>query len=86
MLGSDEHVVGMSIFEEGDNRSVLALSANGYGKRSLLEDYRVQSRGGKGIITMKATPKTGPLVSVKGVLPTDDLMIVTHNGLMIVWV
>ena len=83
MLGADEHVVGMSIFEEGDNRSVLALSANGYGKRSLLDDYRLQSRGGKGIITMKTTSKTGPLVSVKGVLPTDDLMIVTHNGLMI---
>ena len=83
MLGKDEQVVGMSVFEEGDNRSVLALSANGYGKRSNLEDYRVQSRGGKGIITMKATDKTGPLVSVKGVLTTDDLMIVTHNGLMI---
>ena len=83
MLGSDEHVVGMSIFEEGDNRSVLALSANGYGKRSVLEDYRLQSRGGKGIYTMKTTSKTGPLVSVKGVLPTDDLMIVTQNGLMI---
>ena len=83
MLGSKEHVVGMSIFEEGDNRSVFALSANGYGKRSLLDDYRLQSRGGKGIITMKTTPKTGPLVSVKGVLPSDDLMIVTLNGLMI---
>ena len=83
MLGEEEHVVGMSVFEDGDNRSVLALSANGYGKRSNLDDYRVQSRGGKGIITMKTTGKTGPLVSVKGVLPTDDLMIVTHNGLMI---
>ena len=83
MLNEGEHVVGMSVFEEGDNRSVLALSANGYGKRSSLEDYRVQSRGGKGIITMKTTSKTGRLVSVKGVLPTDDLMIVTHNGLMI---
>jgi DNA gyrase subunit A len=73
----------MSVFVEGDNRSVLALSANGYGKRSNLEEYRLQSRGGKGILTMKTTKKTGPLVSVKGVLETDDLMIVTHNGLMI---
>ena len=82
-LRDDEHVVGMSIFEEGDGRSVLAISANGYGKRTLLEDYRVQSRGGSGIITMKTTDKTGNLVSVKGVLETDDLMIVTQNGLMI---
>ena len=73
----------MSIFEEGDGRSVLAISANGYGKRSPLEDYRIQSRGGSGIITMKTTGKTGNLVSVKGVLETDDLMIVTTNGLMI---
>ncbi len=83
MLGDGERVVGMSVFEDGDNRSVLALSANGYGKRSGLDEYRLQSRGGKGIITMKTTSKTGPLVSVKGVLPTDDLMIVTLNGLMI---
>lgn len=82
-LRPGERVVGMSVFEEGDNRSVLALSANGYGKRSSLDDYRVQSRGGKGIITMKTTDKTGPLVSVKGVLETDDLMIVTMNGVMI---
>ena len=83
MIGADEHVVGMSVFEEGDNRSVFALSANGYGKRTNLDDYRLQSRGGKGIITMKTTSKTGRLVSVKGVLNTDDLMIVTLNGLMI---
>ncbi len=82
-LRDNERVVGMSIFEEGDGRSVLAISANGYGKRSTLEEYRVQSRGGSGIITMKTTNKTGDLVSVKGVLDTDDLMIVTQNGLMI---
>ena len=62
---------------------MLAISANGYGKRTLLDDYRVQTRGGKGIITLKTTPKTGPLVSIKGVLETDDLMIVTGNGTLI---
>ena len=82
-LGADEEVVGMSVFETGDERSVLAVSENGYGKRSLLEEYRVQSRGGKGIITMKTTSKTGRLVSVKGVHDSDDLMIVTQNGIMI---
>ena len=82
-LADGESVVGMSVFTEGDDRSVLALSEKGYGKRSVLDEYRVQSRGGKGIITMKTTPKTGPLVSVKGVSDSDDLMIVTQNGLMI---
>ena len=82
-LGASESVVGMSVFADDDERCVLAISAKGYGKRSRLEDYRVQSRGGKGIITMKTTSKTGPLVSVKGVLESDDLMIVTQNGLMI---
>lgn len=81
-LEEDEYVVGMVVLKN-EERDVLAISANGYGKRTLLEDYRVQSRGGKGIITMKTTSKTGPLVAIKGVLSTDDLMIVTQNGIMI---
>lgn len=81
-LGSDEVVVGMVIIEN-DEKDILAISANGYGKRTNLDDYRVQSRGGKGIITMKTTKKTGDLVSIKGVLPTDDLMIVTTSGILI---
>lgn len=81
-LSKDDHVVGMVVMNGGD-REVLAISANGYGKRSKIDDYRTQARGGKGIITMKATPRTGPLVSIKGVLETDDLMISTENGIMI---
>ena len=84
-LGRGEEVIGMIAVQgdNGDDRQVLAISANGYGKRSLLEDYRVQSRGGKGIITIKTTRRTGPLVSIKGVCDDDDLMIVTQNGIMI---
>ena len=82
-LGLGERVVGMVVVAEGENRDLLAISANGYGKRTLLDDYRIQTRGGKGIITLKTTPKTGPLVSIKGVLETDDLMIVTGNGTLI---
>lgn len=81
-LADDEEAVGMVVFMDGE-RQVLAISENGYGKRTRLDEYRVQSRGGKGIITMKTTNKTGKLVAVKGVLDTDDLMIVTKNGLMI---
>ncbi len=83
-LGDGEHVVGMIVMDDGeDDRSVLTVAANGYGKRSKLEEYRLQSRGGKGVITMKTTERTGKLVSIKGVTPEDDLMIVTENGIMI---
>ena len=81
-LGASEVVVGMVVIEN-DEKDILAISANGYGKRTDLDDYRVQSRGGKGIITMKTTSKTGDLVSIKGVLSTDDLMIVTTSGILI---
>ena len=84
-LGKGEETIGMVAIkgDDADDRRVLAISANGYGKRSVLDDYRVQSRGGKGIITIKTTRKTGPLVSIKGVCEDDDLMIVTQNGIMI---
>ncbi len=81
-LRDDQRVVGMVVIENGE-RDVLAISSNGYGKRSALDEYRVQTRGGKGIITMKTTEKTGRLVTIKGVQSSDDLMIVTQNGLMI---
>ena len=81
-LKQGEQVIGMVVMWD-QRRDVLAISANGYGKRTNLDGYRIQSRGGKGIITMKTTIKTGPLVSIKGVLEADDLMIVTQNGIMI---
>jgi len=81
-LRNDQEVVGMVVIENGD-RDILAISSKGFGKRSSLSDYRVQTRGGKGIITMKTTERTGRLVTIKGVQSSDDLMIVTHNGLMI---
>src|SRR5690625_511476 len=81
-LGTDEHVVGMVVVE-GNGIDVLSVSENGYGKRSPLDDYRVQTRGGKGIITMKTTPRTGKLVAIKGVHNDDDLMIVTQLGILI---
>ena len=81
-LGRDERVVGMVVVE-GNGVDLLSVSEKGYGKRSLLEDYRVQTRGGKGIITMKTTSRTGKLVAIKGVCDDDDLMIVTQHGIMI---
>ena len=81
-LGTDEHVVGMVVIE-GNGIDVLSVSENGYGKRSPLAEYRVQTRGGKGIITMKTTSRTGKLVAIKGVHNEDDLMIVTQHGILI---
>jgi DNA gyrase subunit A len=81
-LSGEDEVVGMVIIENGE-RDLLAISSRGYGKRSDIDDYRVQTRGGKGIITMKATQRTGNLVAIKGVLESDDLMISTVSGIMI---
>ncbi|UCG85213.1 MAG: DNA gyrase subunit A [Gemmatimonadota bacterium] len=63
--------------------TLLVVSERGMGKRSVLGDYRVQKRGGKGIITLKRTAKTGSIVALKEVLPDDELMMVTRNGVII---
>ncbi len=81
LAGEDDHVVGMMVVRrEG---TVLVVTENGYGKRTDVMQYRVQRRGGKGIITLRTTEKVGPLVSLMEVVDTDDLMIVTDKGVMI---
>ena len=59
------------------------VSEKGFGKRSELGDYRVQRRGGKGIITLKKTTKTGHIIALKEVQPEDELMMITRNGVII---
>lgn len=76
-------LVDMVVVRNTHESTVLAISENGYGKRSLVDDYREQSRGGKGVITMKITPKTGNLISLKEVSDNDDLMIITTQGKII---
>jgi len=81
LAGEEDHVVGMMVVRrEG---TVLVVTENGYGKRTDVMQYRVQHRGGKGIITLRTTEKVGPLVSLMEVVDTDDLMIVTDKGVMI---
>jgi DNA gyrase subunit A len=82
-LGKKDEVVDMVVIKNTHEATVLALSENGYGKRSLVEDYREQSRGGKGVITLKITPKTGDLIALKEVTDQDDLMIITERGKVI---
>jgi len=80
-LREDDHVVGMEILEPG--QEVLVVTENGYGKRTPEEEYRLQSRGGVGIKTSQITEKTGPLSAVKAVDGSEDLMLITINGMLI---
>ncbi len=82
-LGKDNELVDMVVIKNSHEATVLAISENGYGKRSLVEDYREQSRGGKGIITLKVTKKTGDLIALKEVTDSDDLMVITESGKVI---
>jgi DNA gyrase subunit A len=75
----EDRVVGMICVEE-EKEDVLVVSENGYGKRSLIGDYRITNRGGKGVKTMNITEKTGQLINIKGVIDTDDLMVITKSG------
>jgi DNA gyrase subunit A len=80
-LDKGDEVVSMEMLSLGAN--ILTVAENGYGKRTEMEEYRLQSRGGKGIITMKTTEKTGRVVGVQQVTEDDQLMLVTHNGKII---
>lgn len=82
-LGEDNELVDMVVIKNTHGATVLAISENGYGKRSLVEDYREQSRGGKGVITLKVTKKTGELIALKDVSDKDDLMVITEGGKVI---
>jgi DNA gyrase subunit A len=80
-LEKGDEVIGMVVVRR--DASLLVVSEKGYGKRSELADYRVQKRGGKGIITLKKTEKTGSIVALKEVIPDDELMMITRQGVII---
>ncbi len=82
-LGNEQdEVVGM-ICVENESEDVLVVSEKGYGKRSGIDEYRVTNRGGKGVKTINITEKTGSLIAIKSVSDTNDLMIITANGITI---
>lgn len=78
--GTDE-VVGMICMHPDDNKNVMVISENGFGKRSLLDGYRITNRGGKGVKTMNVTEKTGHVVAIKSVDDDNDLMIINKSGI-----
>ena len=78
----NDEVVGM-VCAASEQDSILVVSENGYGKRTLVEDYRITNRGGKGVKTLNVTDKTGDVIAVKDITDEDDLMITTKRGIMI---
>jgi DNA gyrase subunit A len=80
-LPTGDYLVGMEVVEK--DGLILSIAEHGYGKRTPLEDYRLTARGGKGVINMKTTEKTGPVIAILSVKDDSDLMIVSQNGKMI---
>ncbi len=81
LKGKDDSTIGMVVVKrEG---TVLAVSENGYGKRTDVINYNVQNRGGQGVITIKTSGKVGKMVALKEVVDNDDLMIITQKGVLI---
>ena len=80
-LKDGDHIIGMELVKE--DAGVLCISEKGYGKKTPVDEYRLQTRGGKGIITMKTIKKTGNLVALKMVTDDDDLMIINSEGTVI---
>ena len=83
-LDEDDFVIGMeSILADNKKATLLAITENGFGKRTELDEYRVQTRGGKGVITYKITPKTGNIVGIRVTNEDDDAMLITNSGTII---
>ena len=82
-LNDDDIVIGMESIIAGSKATLLAITENGFGKRTELDEYRVQTRGGKGVITYKITPKTGSIVGIRIVDKNDDVMLITDTGTII---
>ncbi len=81
-LGKDDIVIGMEPISS-DKDYILAITENGFGKRTEVEEYRCQARSGKGVLTYKTTPKTGHIIGIKIVSDTDDVMMITDTGVII---
>ncbi len=82
-LDDEDEVIGMESIITGGKATLLTITENGFGKRTELDEYRVQIRGGKGVITYKITPKTGKLVGARIATEEDDVMLITDTGTII---
>ena len=82
-VSDDDEVIGMETITENKDNTLLAITENGFGKRTELDEYRVQTRGGKGVITYKITSKTGDIVGVRIANENQDVMMITDKGILI---
>lgn len=80
-LHKGDYVIGASVARE--DSQLLVVTENGYGKKTSLDEYKLQSRGGKGIFTYRITEKTGKIAGMKAVTPEDDVMLITSDGVVI---
>ncbi|WP_321529978.1 DNA gyrase subunit A [uncultured Desulfuromonas sp.] len=79
-LEGDDTIIGMEVVNDNTSASLVSVTENGYGKRTNLSEYRVQSRSGKGIITIKTSDRNGYVVDIKLVTDEEDLMFITDRG------
>ena len=82
-LDDGDSVIGMESIISGSKSTLLTITENGFGKRTELDEYRVQARAGRGVITYKITPKTGEIIGVRIVSDDDDVMLITDTGTII---
>ncbi|KPH14456.1 DNA gyrase subunit A [Chryseobacterium sp. ERMR1:04] len=82
-MEENDEVIGMIVVNDVENETVLVVSEKGYGKRTAVEDYRITNRGGKGVITLNITEKTGNLIAIQNVTDEDGLMIINKSGVAI---
>ncbi|RZJ90050.1 MAG: DNA gyrase subunit A [Chryseobacterium sp.] len=82
-MEEDDEAIGMIVVNDLENDTVLVVSEKGYGKRTAVEDYRITNRGGKGVITLNITEKTGNLIAIQNVTDDDGLMIINKSGVAI---
>ena len=82
-LDDNDVVIGMESIIRGSNATLLSITENGFGKRTELDEYRVQNRGGRGVITYKITPKTGDIVGIRIATGAEDVMLITDKGTII---
>ena len=82
-LDEDDFVIGMESIINSKDATLLAITENGFGKRTELTEYRVQNRGGRGVITYKVTPRTGNIVGIRIAHGDEDVMLITDKGTII---
>ncbi|MBV8327567.1 DNA gyrase subunit A [Chryseobacterium sp.] len=82
-MDDNDEAIGMIVVNDVENETVLVVSEKGYGKRTAVEDYRITNRGGKGVITLNITEKTGSLIAIQNVTDEDGLMIINKSGVAI---